>query len=396
MTVTVIGVDARGLPPGGQAALTGARLVVGSREHLAAYAPRDARTLDLHPFGPAADALAAHTDADGPAVVLTSGDPGCFGVVTPLRERGLRVAVLPSLSVVQHAVAAAGRSWDDVAVVSTARAGSLGQALNVCRARPAVVVLTTPGAGPAELGRGLDGWRRVLVVVEDPGGPAQRVSAVDPADAVVRHWYDSNVVVCLADANAAPKDVWLAGGELVDGWALPESEFASRDGVRSAELRAVVLARLEPRPGTLVWDVGAGSGEIGVECARLGAAVVAVESDPVQGVRIVANAAAHGVDVRVEESDPRDAVGRLPRPDAVFVGAGGPAVVRACATSGARRIVVAPHALDEVGPVRDALRDAGYDVSGVQLTAAPLEDLPGGGVGFAPVRPALVLVGRKR
>ena len=43
--------------------------------------------------------------------------------------------------------------------------------------------------------------------------------------------------------------------------------------ITKAEVRALVLARLAPRIGTCVWDIGAGSGSVAIECARFGAAV---------------------------------------------------------------------------------------------------------------------------
>ncbi|TQM83452.1 precorrin-6Y C5,15-methyltransferase (decarboxylating) [Saccharothrix saharensis] len=267
----------------------------------------------------------------------------------------------------------AGRSWDDVTVVD---AGALGlrHAVNVCRARPAVVV---SGADPAELARDLAGWRRSLVVASAAG-----LSTVDPADAVTRRWTEPGAVLCLAEQTFAPTG---------EGWALPDGDFAQRDGMTAvAEVRALVLARLAPRPGVLVWDVGAGPGAIGVECARLGAAVVAVERDPVQCVRIIANASAHGVDVRVVEAELGQA-GELPRPDAVFVGGGGADVVRQSVRSGARRVVVATPDLDRVLPARDALLEAGYEVEGSQVSAARLT----GGTLLA-TNPVTVLWGVKK
>ncbi|MFE9750773.1 precorrin-6Y C5,15-methyltransferase (decarboxylating) subunit CbiT [Saccharothrix saharensis] len=267
----------------------------------------------------------------------------------------------------------AGRSWDDVTVVD---AGALGlrHAVNVCRARPAVVV---SGADPAELARDLAGWRRSLVVDSAAG-----LSTVDPADAVARRWTEPGAILCLAEQNFAPTG---------EGWALPDGDFAQRDGMTAvAEVRALVLARLAPRPGVLVWDVGAGPGAIGVECARLGAAVVAVERDPVQCVRIIANASAHGVDVRVVEAELGQA-GDLPRPDAVFIGGGGADVVRQSVRSGARRVVVATPDLDRVLPARDALLEAGYEVEGSQVSAARLT----GGTLLA-TNPVTVLWGVKK
>ncbi|MFD1152396.1 bifunctional cobalt-precorrin-7 (C(5))-methyltransferase/cobalt-precorrin-6B (C(15))-methyltransferase [Saccharothrix hoggarensis] len=275
-------------------------------------------------------------------------------------------------------VTEAGRSWAEVTVVDAAEAGPR-HALNVCRARPAVVV---SGADPAELARGLAGWRRTLVVESAAG-----LSTVDPADAVARPWPEPGAILCLAEQRFAP----TPRGWAPDDWALPDDEFAHREGmVAVAEVRALALARLAPRPGVLVWDVGAGPGAVGVECARLGAAVVAVERDPVQCVRIIANASAHGADVRVVEAELAEA-GELPRPDAVFIGGGGVVVVRRCARTGAGRVVVATRDLDRVVAARDALLEAGYDVQGSQLSAARLA----GGALLA-TNPVTVLWGRKK
>jgi precorrin-6Y C5,15-methyltransferase (decarboxylating) len=142
-----------------------------------------------------------------------------------------------------------------------------------------------------------------------------------------------------------------------------------------------------------VWDVGAGSGSVAVECARLGSAALAVERRPDDAARIAANAAAHGVDVRVVAGDAPAALAGLPRPDAVFVGGGGPDVVAAAAAARPQRIVVALAALDRLAPTRAALH--GYRVDGVQLAAARFADLPDGAVRLAATNPILLLWGMR-
>jgi precorrin-6B C5,15-methyltransferase / cobalt-precorrin-6B C5,C15-methyltransferase len=397
MTITVVGVDGAALPPGGDALLDKATLVVGGRRLLDLHARDGATTIELGALDKALEALAAHKPEHGPAVVLASGDPGYFGVLRALRDKGIRPRVVPAPSSVQRLAALVGRPWDDVTVVS-AHGRGLRQALNVCRARPAVAVLTAPGAGPAELAAGLAGWRRTLVVAEDIGG-GEKVSTVDAMDAVGRPWREPNVVLCLAEPETVPERGWLAGGDSLPGstgWALSEDDFAHRDGmVTKAEVRAVALAKLAPGLGTLVWDVGAGSGAVAVECARFGAAVVAIERDPVQCVRVIANITKHGVDVRVVEAEFLAAITGLPWPDAIFVGGGGTQVIRAAASVGAPRIVVSLAALDRIAPARDALRDNGYQVEGVQLSASRLADLPDGSSRLAAVNPVTVLSGVK-
>lgn len=394
VSVTVLGMDGGRLPAQAAQALSRATLAVGAARHLhAAALPTDCRRIELGPLEPALEQLRAHP---GPAVVLASGDPGFFGIVRALRENGIRPAVLPAVSSVQRAFARIGRPWDDAVVVS-AHGRDLAPAANLCRARPAVAVLTAPGAGPAELGAALLGWNRTLVVAEALDTPTERVSTFSPEEAAVHTFTEPNVVLCLREPDDVPARGWLAGGHpLAGGWALPENTFHHRDGmITKAEVRAVVLARLAPGPGTLVWDVGAGSGSVGVECARLGSAVVAVESDPAQCVRVVANAGAHGVDVRVVEGRAPAALTGLPEPDAVFVGGGGPAVVAACAAGSARRVVVALAALDRLASTRDVLSTNGFAVEGVQLAASRLVELPGGGLRLVAANPVLVLAGSR-
>ncbi|MDQ2882862.1 MAG: precorrin-6y C5,15-methyltransferase (decarboxylating) subunit CbiE [Actinomycetota bacterium] len=385
MTVTVVGLDGAALPPSAAEALAGAQVVVGAPHQLAAVAvPTGARVL-----GP----VELDGFQDTPTVVLASGDPGFFGVVRALRERGLRPVVLPARSSVARAFALLGRSWDDVAVISAHGDRSLRRVLNVCRAHPAVAVLTGPGAGAAEIAAGLAGWSRSVLVAEDLGGPDERVRRFDGGPV-----HDLHVVLCLADEDAVPARGWIAGGEPVPpaaGWALDEAEFSHRDGmITKSEVRALALARLAPGPGRLVWDLGAGSGSVGVECARLGAAVVAVEQDPAQCARLVANAGAHQVDVRVIEGHAPEVLNGLPEPDAVFVGGGGPDVVRAAAAA-SPRVVVALAALDRLAPCRAALREAGHQVDGVQLAASRFAELPDGSVRLAATNPVLLLWGRR-
>ncbi|WP_063773134.1 bifunctional cobalt-precorrin-7 (C(5))-methyltransferase/cobalt-precorrin-6B (C(15))-methyltransferase, partial [Streptacidiphilus jiangxiensis] len=367
------------------------------------------RALALGPLAPALDTVAAllAKDPDARVLVLASGDPGFFGIVRSLAERfgADALDVRPGVSSIAQAFARLGVPWDDAVVVS-AHGRDPRPALNICRAQPKVAVLTAPGAGPAEIGAALTampGLHRRLVVATDLGGPAEALVELTPAEAAARDWPVVNVVLCLADTAApvatAMRSVAGHPGPPEGGWALPESAFAHRDAMLTkAEVRAVALARLGPRLGELVWDVGAGSGSVAVECARLGAAAVAVERAADGVERIRANAAAHGVAhaVAVVHGHAPEALADLPDPDAVFVGGGGAdlADVVALAAARARRtVVVTLAALDRVPEARRALLAAGLTVEGVQLQANRLAPLPGDVTRLAATNPVFVLWG---
>jgi precorrin-6Y C5,15-methyltransferase (decarboxylating) len=380
-TVTVIGCLGE-VPPD----LGDATLVVGAARQLS-LVDGPAERLVLGDVSAAVSRLAGH---DGPAVVLASGDPGFFGIVRALRRAGVDVEVRPAPSSVAVAFARLGLPWDDALVVS-GHGRALRPAVHACRAYPKVAVLTGPGAGPAELGAALRDVPRRLVVAERLGGPDERLTETTPAEAARRVWAEPNVVLVIGHPREETR--WVAGAPPGPaGWALPDEEFDHRMITR-AEVRALALARLGPRLGDLVWDVGAGSGSVAVECARFGAAVVAVERDTGAAATIRANAARYGVELAVVEDSAPECLAQLPDPDAVFVGGGGLGVLDACTARRPVRLVAAYAAVERVGPALVAMADAGYAANGVQLQANRLVPLPDGSHRLAPINPVHVVSG---
>ncbi|ROO89536.1 precorrin-6Y C5,15-methyltransferase (decarboxylating) [Actinocorallia herbida] len=396
MRVTVIGLDGGPLDPEARRHLEKATLVVGGARNIAAApgVPPEVPTYELGPLEPALDALGAH---EGSPVVLASGDPGFFGIVRALRERGHTLAVFPARSSVALAFARAGMSWDDALVVS-AHGRDLRRAVNACRAHPKVAVLTAPGAGPAELGRELHPQTpRAFVVCENLGSPEERVVRVRPAEATTRPWNDPNVVIVYDPRKPVGPSGWIAGARPgPDGWALPETEFEHRNGqITKAEARAHILARLGPRVGDLVWDIGAGSGSVGIECARLGAAVIAVERDEESCARIRRNVQRHHVKVAVSRGEAPAVLDHLPVPDAIFVGGGGLRTIEACAPLALRAMVVSLAAVERVAPTLALLKAEGYSAEAVQLSAARFAPLPDGTHRLQPTNPVFVVSGAR-
>jgi precorrin-6B C5,15-methyltransferase / cobalt-precorrin-6B C5,C15-methyltransferase len=389
--ITVIGFDGGQLSETARAALATATLVVGGRRHLDAVGvPDTADVLVLGGLDGMLDEIAAHEDV----CVIASGDPGFFGIVRRLREHGLEIRVLPAPSSVATAFAAIGIAWDDAIVVS-AHGRALRPVANVCRAFPKVAVLTGPGAGARELGAELPD--RTFVVAQRLGHPDQRIETLSSHAAAHAEFADPYVLLCLDESRLTSARGWIAGfGGVPGAWALGESEFAHRDSmITKSEVRALALAKLAPRPGRLVWDIGAGSGSVGIECARFGAAVVAVERDAQSCRRIRANADAHGVAVEIVAADAAN-LDQLPQPDAVFVGGGGLDVIATCGQTPAETVVVALAAIERVPEAISILTKSGREVDGVLLQSSRLSALPGDTHRFAAANPVFLLWGERR
>ncbi|MFF9088762.1 precorrin-6y C5,15-methyltransferase (decarboxylating) subunit CbiE [Streptomyces sp. NPDC014991] len=375
--VTVIGWDGSPLTAAARAALGAATLVAGAAHHLELpELPPTAERVRLGSLALAARRIAAHR---GTAVVLADGDPGFFGVVRSLRapEFGLEVEVVPAVSAVAAAFARAGMPWDDAQVV-VAHPRTLRRAVNVCRAHTKVAVLTAPGAGPAELGLLLDGVHRTFVICEELGTAREQVSVVTSDKAADHIWRDPNVVIVIGGpAGAGEGGGWIAGrdpGAGPRGWVQPDETYGGGLGEGETELlRAAQLARLGPRTGDLVWDIGCGGGAFATEAALAGAAVIAVDHDPAACARTEAAGHRGGIQLQVVHGSAPHVLEDLPEPDVVRVGGGGPAVVSAVADRRPQRIVTHAATRDAAERVGRDLTEHGYRVECALLQSVELD-----------------------
>ncbi|MFB7593433.1 precorrin-6y C5,15-methyltransferase (decarboxylating) subunit CbiE [Streptomyces sp. NPDC056160] len=378
--VTVIGWDGSPLTEAARGALGAATLVAGAAHHLALpEVPPAAERIRLGSVALAARRIAGHR---GTAVVIADGDPAFFGVVRTLRapEFGLEVEVVPAVSSVAAAFARAGMPWDDAQVV-VAHKRTLRRAVNVCRAHTKVAVLTAPGAGPAELGLLLDGVHRTFVICEELGTEREQVTVVTSDKAADHTWRDPNVVIVIGGnggrSGAGEGGGWIAGRDPADGprgWTQPAEAYGAPLGEGEADLlRAAQLARLGPRVGDLVWDIGCGSGAFATEAARGGAAVIAVDRDPQACARTEAAARRFGVQLQVVHGLAPHVLEDLPEPDVVRVGGGGAAVVEAVADRRPQRIVAHAATRDEAERVGRGLTEHGYRVECALLQSVELD-----------------------
>ncbi|MCR4420462.1 MAG: precorrin-6Y C5,15-methyltransferase (decarboxylating) subunit CbiT [Clostridia bacterium] len=168
---------------------------------------------------------------------------------------------------------------------------------------------------------------------------------------------------------------------------IPEDRFLLGEvPVTRLEVRVVWLALTRLAPGQVVWDVGAGTGSVSVEAARLVAPgpVWAVERDPRAASLVRANAARFGTDnLRVVEGEAPEALAGLPAPDRVLVGGSGgrlEEILSLCA-GGLRRegILVASAVTWETMATLMAFfdRKPGWEVEAVCLNVARLAPLGG-------------------
>ena len=320
LTIIGIGEDGPdGLSAAGRAALAQAELVMGPARHLALLPAITCPAIEWPvPFADGIDLLMQHRGRR--VVMLASGDPFWFGAgtsVTRHLERHEWVAH-PAPSTFSLAAARLGWALQDVACLGL-HAAPLERLRPHLAAGQRILALLRDGEAVATLADCLSGQgfgASVLHVMEALGGPRERMRQVT-AEALSFTDIAHPVAVgidCAGHGESLP----LTAGR-------PDHWFASDGQITKRPVRALTLSALAPCAGELLWDIGAGSGSIGIEwlLAHPANRACAIEADPVRADRVRANAAALGVDrLKVVVGTVPDTLPPGPSPDAVFIGGG--------------------------------------------------------------------------
>ncbi|MFA5955411.1 precorrin-6y C5,15-methyltransferase (decarboxylating) subunit CbiE [Hyphomicrobium sp.] len=336
LSIVGIGEDGRaGLSDAAIRLIDAAELVIGGRRHLdlVGDTPGDKAEWEK-PLEATATTILARRGT--PVVVLVSGDPFWFGAGAtlarsiPLEE----MLIVPSPSSFSIAAARLGWALQHVTTLGLNMNGFtplirrhlhqgrriLALALNGDTPRDVASLLTAVGYGRSE-----------VIVMEALGGSREsirrtRAEAFDFVDVDPLNIVGVDVIAG-PDARPIPFDA-----------GLPDSYFENDGQLTKREIRAVTLSSLRPGAGELLWDVGAGSGSIGIEwlLAHPSNKAIGIERDEDRAARAMRNAISLGVPhLYIEIGPAPDALRQLPQPDAIFIGCGTAAgkVISACWTA---------------------------------------------------------------
>ena len=312
-------------------------------------------------------------------VVLASGDPLFYGIGRLLAEQlpADAICFLPHVSSVQLAFARLKTSWHDAHIVSL-HGRPIQALLPALHQRADKVALFTDGVNhPAAIAQWLiDHYAGdyAIWVCEELGGPNERITHWIPQNILDKTFSPLNVTILLREASESASDPLPLLG-------LPETAIAHRAGmITKREMRLIALGYLALHPSDVFWDIGAGSGSVALEAARLDASlqVFAIERSDTAMAQIIDNIRAFGLpNVQPISGEAPEILTDLPDPNAVFIGGSGsrlnaliPVVVQRLQSGG--RIVMNCITIEHFHLGWERLNQHGLqvDVTSVQLSHA--------------------------
>ncbi|TWT47819.1 precorrin-6y C5,15-methyltransferase (decarboxylating) subunit CbiE [Botrimarina hoheduenensis] len=374
MKLSIIGVGDDGLNAVTAAArerILGAEKLLGDERALsllgeAAKGQRVPITGDLEQVAAQIEALGNAT-----AAMVVFGDPMFYGLARFLTDRfgKDRFEVLPHVSSMQLAFARVMESWDEAYLTDVSQ-HPLPTIVDRIRTAQKVGLFTTDRVGPAQVAQSLLNKRVdyfTAYVCENLGARDERVTRGELSEIATGDFGALNVMILIRKPDAPDRPRDAIGRRLFGN---PDDAFLQakpKQGLLTpAEIRSLALAQMDIAPGSIVWDVGAGSGSVSVEAAQLAVdgAVYAIEMDPEDHELITKNAERFGAgNVLPILGKAPDAWKTLPDPDCVFIAGAGREVINLATAAYGRlrsggRLVVNMIAIDNLAAVRSAILEA--------------------------------------
>ncbi len=384
--IHIIGVGSdglAGLTARAREILTGAEVLFGAVQTLSLVSELKA---ERHHIGTdLQETVAALTAVSGrkSVAIVAGGDPLFYGVARYLCDRlgKDRFEVLPHVSSMQLAFARVKETWEE-AYLTNLHTHPLEEVIDRIRTAETVGLFPGETEGPAEIARqlqvrGLDYFR--AYVCENLGGPDERVTQGELSEIQEMEFSPLNVMILKRkpgrpDLPASPGRFRRFGN--------PDDVFAQsrpKSGlITQTEVRALALAQMNIQPGSVVWDIGAGSGSVAIEAARLSepGTVYAIEQDAADYHLILANAETFGVrNLKAVHGTAPAVFAGLPGPDAIFVGGTGKEVGRllAAAWTALRpggQLVVNVATLESLSATLATLKELAGSVSALMVNIA--------------------------
>jgi precorrin-6Y C5,15-methyltransferase (decarboxylating) len=342
IAVVGIGLDGEnGLTPVAKETVQQATILVGSKRHLRYFSHHPAEKIYLTNLQTGIEAIAQLELTAHSVVILASGDPLFFGLGRLLLANfdAKQIQFLPHFSSIQLAFSRLKVPWQDAQLISVHGRSTDGLIKLIKQGANKIAVLTDSNNHPGAIARlylALDlPINYSFHICENLGDVNEKVSHFWPQEVIQLSNFDQeyfanlNVLVLLRETQ--PDELELDKLPLI---GLADSSFLSFSDrpslITKKEVRLAILGELALQPKQTVWDIGAGTGSVSIEIARLcpSSQVYAVEKTAMGSTLITQNSQRFKVDnVNSINGKAPEVLLDLPNCDRIFIGGSGGNIV---------------------------------------------------------------------
>lgn len=310
-------------------------------------------------------------------VLIVSGDPLMYSLYKTICNHPVSndwtMEILPGIGSLQMLGAAIGETMEDAKILSVhGRAMTEGAIALAVTENPKVFFLCSKEQGPGWLSRimleyGLD--KVTVYAGSDLSYENERILSGSPAQ-MAGEEYPSLCVAMIR--NPAPRQVLRPR-------FLTDQDFErAKTPMTKEEIRVLILHKMRLEADDVIWDIGAGTGSVSIECARQApfGQVHAVERDDLAVSLIRKNKEKFGTDnLAVYHGKAEETIADLPRPDKVFVGGSGgqlamilERIADLSAREGKIRVVISAVTIETIAETNELLAKYDPDFDVIQAT----------------------------
>ncbi|MBI5212788.1 MAG: precorrin-6y C5,15-methyltransferase (decarboxylating) subunit CbiE [Nitrospirae bacterium] len=338
-------------------------------------------------------------------ILLASGDPTFFGIGRrAVREFGRdAVEIISDLSCIQIAFSRIKESWDDAFLMSlhggpdpekrrrlpyeTNDIPSLLQKYNK------IAVLTDKENNPSEIAKVLLQSEIIIYVCEKLGYEDERITEGTPQEIAKMSFSSPNVVIIKqSEAGFQPSPI---------PFGLKENELAhSRGLITKDEVRAITIHKLRLPQKGVFWDIGAGSGSVSIEAARLypELKVFSIEKDEEQIDHIKENKGRFNAsNIEIVKGEAPDVLNGLPLPDRVFIGGSGERlkeIMDYVIETKVKLIVVNAATIETMNDAVECFENHGYNIAISEISVSRAKTIAGKRH-MSALNPVFIITGEK-
>ena len=317
-----------------QKIITQATILVGSNRHLNYFPNHSAKKIILKDIQKTLEQIQQVINKNEYIVIITSGDPLFFGLGRLLLENfpQEQLRFHPHLSSIQLAFSRLKIPWQDAQFISV-HGRDTDELIKVLQqGKEKIAILTDKTNNPRAIARlylALNlPTEYTFHLCENLGDKSEKISSFNAkeinnlSNSSTTDFADLNVLIFSkqnVNVNSNLTNLPLLG--------LPEKSFKTfrdRPGlITKKEIRLLVLGELALQTQQTVWDIGAGTGSVSIEIARLcpNSQIYAIEKTAI-GISLIEE---NYQNLKIENIIPiygnaQETLQQLPSPDRIFIG----------------------------------------------------------------------------